>query len=466
VGRWRAFALGALALATGLVLGLDLAGVVHGPLESTFHRTSFADEAVPGVVPVALTSPVLAPVAADGSSAPTPAGVQRALARLLTAPALGSRVGVVVLDPSSGLVLLDRGGNRAITPASTTKLLTAVTALSTLGPDTRLTTRVADSGGSGIVLVGAGDATLATEPARGATATSLTALADRTATQLRSGGRTSVRLAFDDSAFTGPRVAPQWPPVYVATGVVAPVSALSVDAGRVAPKSQARVPDPARKAADTFARLLRARRITVTGAVVRAKAEPSATTVAEVSSAPVSELVERMLTLSDDDLAESLAHLAGGRSSGSASFAGGVAATRSVLADLGVPSPGLVLVDGSGLSRTDRISPLTLSGVLEAAAAPRNPGLRATITGLAVAGLSGTLDARFDGAATRTARGITRGKTGTLTGVTSLAGTLVDADGHLLVYVVVADAVPAAGQLSARQAVDRVVARLAACGCR
>ena len=115
-----------------------------------------------------------------------------------------------------------------------------------------------------------------------------------------------------------------------------------------------------------------------------------------MSSPQLSSLVETMLLTSDNDLAESLIRLAAIGRDHPATFEGGTAAVAEVLTELGVPTDGLALLDGSGLARGSRIAPETLGALLALAAADGgDPRLRPLVTGLPVAGFSGTLADRF-----------------------------------------------------------------------
>ena len=106
-----------------------------------------------------------------------------------------------------------------------------------------------------------------------------------------------------------------------------------------------------------FAERLAAFGVTVSGEVTRATAAATANTLATGESRPVAALVEQMLTDSDNTSAEMLAHLLGGKVAGEASFAGGAKAVTSEITRLGVPTAGLLVLDGSGLSTADRVAP-------------------------------------------------------------------------------------------------------------
>jgi D-alanyl-D-alanine carboxypeptidase/D-alanyl-D-alanine-endopeptidase (penicillin-binding protein 4) len=463
-GRRAALASVALVVVALVALAaLDLAGRLPGGL--------VADEEPTPTPTVALDPrPVDAPAVLPGE--PTASGdvastVQvPALERLLADEALGSDAGAVVLDVVSGTVLLDRDGDRPRTPASVAKLATGAAALLVLGSDRRLRTRVVAGASPGeVVLVGAGDATLRSRPGRGGAyprRADLVALADAVAAaqgaDVPAAGAGQFTVRVDDSLFAGPAVSPDWPATYVGSGVVSPVSALSVDAGRVRPGADAREPDPALAAGRDLARLLVARGLEVAGGVERAVAPPGAVELAGVESPTVAELVELMLADSDNDLAEALLRLVAVERGRPGSFSDGSAEVRDALVALGVADEGTVLLDGSGLARGSAVAPSTLTGLLARAADGSVPGLGHLVTGMPVAGFDGTLALRFDSGRPADAAGLVRAKTGTLTGVSTLAGVTSSA-GRPVVFAVMADRVPG-DTLAARDALDRFAAVL------
>ena len=414
-----------------------------------------AAPAPPPPPPPVLAAPVAGP-------AQTAAGVARMLARPLADPRLGGRVAATVVDAETGEVLLDRSADTYVLPASTAKLVTAAAVLASGPPGRRLSTRLVAGARPGeVVLVGGGDGTLSA--ARGGRPTTYEGAA-RLATlaaRARAAGLGKVtRVVVDGSLFTGPRLAPGWDPVDVAGGYVAPITAVMVDGGRQGPGVRARSAEPDLAAGRALAAALGA----PTAPVVRGTAPAGARLLARVESQPVSRLVEQMLLASDNVLADLLARqvaLAEGRP---ASFAGAVAASRAVLGRLGLPTGGDRLVDGSGLSMSDRLTPALLVAVLRAATEPDRPELHGLLSGLPVSGYDGTLDDRFRGPAAPAA-GQVRAKTGTLTGISSLAGLVRGAGGRLLAFAVVADRVSPAGTLGAEAALDSVAAALARCGC-
>ncbi len=416
------------------------------------------------------------PVAAPVTGAPINAAkVRRALAPYLDDPDLGRHVLAAVAPLAGGRPILAQGGpteggapviDEAI-PASTTKLVTGVAALLALGPDRTFDTRVVSTGRRAIVLVGGGDPFLESAPPTGdddepyPPRADLTELATRTAASLRAQGVRRVSLGYDAGLFTGPRDNPAWEPDYVPDGVVSPITALWVDQGR-SPTGFGRVADPALTAATAFAAALRGAGIEVAGAPAPRATPEGATQVAMVTSAPLRQIVERVLLVSDNEGSEVLLHHVGLAAVGEASFAGGRRGVTRTLRDAGVDLTGSALLDGSGLSRRNRIEPTTLVDVLRLAAG--EPTLAAVLTGLPVAGFTGSLALRFEDAPAQ-GRGRVRAKTGTLTGVSSLAGVATDLDGRPMLFVLMADRVAVEDTLDARDALDAAAAALGACRC-
>jgi D-alanyl-D-alanine carboxypeptidase/D-alanyl-D-alanine-endopeptidase (penicillin-binding protein 4) len=178
----------------------------------------------------------------------------------------------------------------------------------------------------------------------------------------------------------------------------------------------------------------------------------------------VGDLVEHALTDSDNTVAEALARLVAEKAGRQATFADAGVAVLDRVAALGVPVMGARLSGGSGLGGGNAVPARTLAQVLVLAASNQHPELRPLLSGLPVAGASGTLADRFAGARESAGLGTVRAKTGTLTGVSSLSGTVVDADGRQLGFVILADKV--SSTTAARTALDDAAAALAGCGCR
>ncbi|MGY1698461.1 D-alanyl-D-alanine carboxypeptidase/D-alanyl-D-alanine endopeptidase [Geodermatophilus sp. SYSU D00766] len=440
------------AVATGVVLSLggDERTTTAGPAAPSAQLPEVGDPA-----------PVLAPLSSE-APVPDPAALAATLRPLLAAPVFGGGLSAEVVDVASGEVLLDDGADRAVTPASTAKLLTAVAALRTLDADDTLeTTVVAGNAPGEVVLVGGGDPTLSTTapsvdyPG----AATVADLAAQVQAALPPGTAVS-RVVVDNSLFEGPLTAEGWGPEDAPSTYASPVTATAVDGARVVPGEDPRSGAPGTDAGRALATALGA-----PGAVVELGTAPAdAQTLATVSSAPVARLVEQALSQSDNLLAESLArHVALARDL-PATFDGAAQGVTAALDDAGVDVSGVEMHDGSGLSRLDRVPLAVLTDLVAGAADGSVEGTSAVVSGLAVAGYDGTLADRGDDDPA-TAPGAVRGKTGTLLGVHGLAGTVVTADGRLLAYALVVNG-SVGGGLPEEAALDDVASALAACGCR
>ena len=476
--RTRTTALAALALLNVFTLaaGLAVAHMLPPRLARLYVPVAAAR-------PVVNATPLLAPAGAPATdeqttAPPTASGLAAVLGAALPSAATGSGVGIEVADAGTGQVLYSANAGTPATPASTTKVVTAVAALATLGPDARFTTTVRQVGNT-VVLVGGGDPTLAVNgypssdyprPA------SLAQLAAGTARTLKAQGHHSVRLGYDTALFSGPGIAQGWTDSDIFTGNVTPIVALEADQGRLTPGGaleddddpvnfRPRTTDPAGLTAAAFAGLLARDGITVSGTPAETGVPASAPALASVSSPPLAAIAGQMLEESNNVIAEDLARHVAISLGMPATFSGAADADVAELRRLGITTP-ISLVDGSGLSPEDAIAPETLIRVLSLAT--RTPKLRGAITGLPVAGFSGTLSAGGSafGGISGTARGVVRAKTGNLATVASLAGVVYDRSGELLLFAIMAPQVPGADQLQqAADALDAAAAGLATCGC-
>jgi D-alanyl-D-alanine carboxypeptidase/D-alanyl-D-alanine-endopeptidase (penicillin-binding protein 4) len=410
-------------------------------------------------------TPVLKALGGDGP-APTAAGVTAAIGSLVKAKALGSSVHVAVLDAATNEPLFQKNADSPATPASTTKLLTAVTVLSARGPAYRLTTRaVAGSNPGEVVLIGGGDPTLAinaTGQFPGA------ARLDKLATQVKKalGGTKPTRVLVDTSLFSGPETGLGWDAGNISPGgQVSRVQPLMTNGGRVKPVhnesgGDPRSADPAIAAGKAFAKLLGV----PVGTVKRGTAASGAARLGVVQSPPLVQITDWMLQDSDNTIAEVLGRQVALAAGKPATFDNTSQATLDKLRGLGLPADEGDLYDASGLSRHDGISPTLLTQTLALAASGRQPTLSGIFSGLPVAGWSGTLADRFvKPSGNKIGQGLVRAKTGTLSGVNTMAGELVTKDGRLLVFAIMASG--SSNALLAKAALDKVPARLVGCGC-
>ncbi|MFZ1412057.1 MAG: D-alanyl-D-alanine carboxypeptidase/D-alanyl-D-alanine-endopeptidase [Micropruina sp.] len=449
----RRLAIGGAALASvSLVVGLAVVASQSpgaGPAPTITSQQPAPPEFV---LPTPIA--VMAPLARAREFAPPPSAesLGSRLPRLSWAVAGGS--GFRVVDPATGDILIG-ATDTLMLPASTMKILTAAVALDHIAPGTRFQTTVVSPKPGTLILLGGGDPFLTSKANPISGAASLTTLAAATARALKSQGVSTVALGYDDSRFSGPAWHAAWSSRYAWS--ISPVSSLAVDHPKtgfgVRPK------DPSRAAANKFATLLR-RQLKVTS-VRPARAPDGATTVASVSSQPVELLVERMLRSSDNDAAETLRRQAAIAAGMPGSHAAGRRIAEETLERLRLSGQGIVLDDGSGLSRTNRVRPSVLTSTISLALT--EPRFRPLLSGLPLAGVTGTLAERFDDRAEAAGRGVVHAKTGTLRDVTTLAGYLITKDGSLLVFAGLANQVRR--PWDAMDWLDRSASRLAACGC-
>jgi D-alanyl-D-alanine carboxypeptidase/D-alanyl-D-alanine-endopeptidase (penicillin-binding protein 4) len=350
-----------------------------------------------------------------------------------------------------------------LAPASTEKLLTGAVALNILGPSYVFrTTAVATAPISGgvlegnVYLVGGGDPVLATPAYRRALAANrltagepTTGLDDLAAALVAAGvRRIDGAVVADDSREETLRYLPTLKPSERVD--IGPLGALTVDAGR-APNGVA-APDPALLTAGSLAVLLHARGVAVSEGVRRGTAPSAARTLASVTSPRLDAIVASMLTFSNNYTAEMLLRADGVAVYGTGSTSAGLRVVMATLPRLGVPTAGVSLVDGSGLSPDDRVTCAALLTAVELGDRLQDRALR---VGLPVAGRTGTLAQRFLG---DPLAGRLMAKTGNIDGVVGLAGIVDTAGGSVRFAFLANGAFSTAGGAALQNDVAHLVA--------
>ena len=357
--------------------------------------------------------------------------LQLRLARALHVPHVApARSAAVALDLTTGTVLFQQNGNRPLAPASNEKLPLTYAALMRLGTAFRIETDVLGQGEQEgtqwtgtLVLKGNGDPTLSRADLR-ALAAQVKSLGIRSVT----GG-----VAGDESAYDTRRIVAGWKPSFF-MDESPPLSALVVDRARV---GSLVTRTPALAAATAFRDALRNAGVAVAGPVRTAPADEWSELLASVSSPTLAAMVRFMDRESDNFTAEMLLKQLGLAELDRGTSSAGATVVTQTLAEAGVPMTGVRIVDGSGLSRLDRLTTNALGSLLKIAWA--DPAVRpALLAALPVAGVNGTLEHRL---LKPPARGRVLAKTGTTDSASSLSGYVSDRyvfavvqNGHPLSY--------------------------------
>jgi D-alanyl-D-alanine carboxypeptidase/D-alanyl-D-alanine-endopeptidase (penicillin-binding protein 4) len=430
--------------------------------------------------------PASAAVAAPARAATQESALKRTLGQAMSASGRGS--GAYVMDAESNATLFRWRADTPRSLASNTKLFTSAAVLGRYGIDATLATSLLGSGSLGpngtwkgnLYLRGGGDPTFGSR-AFATSAYGSDASVEDLAGRLDDAGFTSVTGAVvgDESLFDSLRGGPD--EGYRTSIYVGPLSALDLNRGLANAAGSAFQSNPPLFAASRLDAALEARGIDVARRP-RAGAAPSDSVVlAETRSPDVARLLTIQNKHSDNFFAEMLlkglavAGLAGGPlrqadapmpvvptpgapEAAPAELPGGTGTTRngagsamSYARSLGVR---VKLVDGSGLSRSNRAAPKQVARLLDRL---RNrPGFSKLYASLPVAGRDGTLATRLRHGA---ARGRCRAKTGTLTGVSALSGYCKSRSGRTLVFSVLMNNT---NVYTARFVQDRVAQALAA----
>lgn len=179
-----------------------------------------------------------------------------------------------------------------------------------------------------------------------------------------------------------------------------------------------------------------------------------AAALTEWQSGALSGIGSTMMKMSQNLFAETLLKTLGVHAAGTGSAATGRAAIGDVLARWGVLASDILMVDGSGLSRYNLVTPDALVAVL--AHVYRDERLRGRfLEALPVAGVDGTLSDRMKGTA---ASGNARAKTGSFSNARSLAGYVGTADGEMVAFTIFANNYGLAPAMIDRVADEIVVA--------
>lgn len=373
----------------------------------------------------------------------------------------GAGSGALVYDITASQTLYSMRQTQLHPPASVEKLYTATTALAKMGPSAWLSTLVLGSGKMGrkgvwegnLYLRGGGDPTFGSGAFIGAHYDGSGAAVSTLVQQLvyQDGiRRITGRVLGDETYFDSLRGEPSSGYAFD-PWLEGDLSALAFNRGETRPFSGPHAP-AAFAARQLLLELQRSGvKVGRGSGPAPAATPPEATELAIVPSPPLSVLLGLMLPPSDNFFAETLLKDLGARFGGAGSTAAGAAVVRATIAGIGLYPH---IVDGSGLSREDLTSPEQVVDLLR--------WLNRTSEGavlrsdLAIAGRSGTLAERMRHS---WAQGRCEAKTGTLKGVSNLAGYCDARDGHLIAFAIFDDGIETGVAHAVQDAIAEAIAK-------
>ncbi len=455
--------------------------------------------------------------AAASPAPPTRAELVKRLDTALATPGLRrARISALVVRASDGAVLFERSPDRRLTPASNMKILTAMAALQTFGPTHRFETAILgdrtpdETGGVETLYVrGGGDPVLNSEDwwrlaadlrSRGlrrvhgdvvlddgffdashwhpdwgpvssrayhAPVSGLTANYGAFAVRVRPGNRGGDPVSVEIDPPVGYLIVanrartshPGDRSSLVVDRKAASVGELvTIDGSMPAgadPRTYYRsVLDPTRYAGAIFRMQLVALGIAVEGEVTTGVVPAEAVPILLFEGRPLGEIVRLFVKYSNNAVAESLVKAMGAHRTGApGSWGNGIPASRAALESLGVDLSGLQIVDGSGLSYRDKLTPRALVDALRIARGSFRIGPE-LLASLPIANGDGTLEKRVE-----RAPGRVRAKTGLLNRVTSLSGYAELEGGEVAVFSVLTNGYRGSDE-AAMEALDHFVAVL------
>jgi len=363
--------------------------------------------------------------------AETPEKIIQEIGNIISEVPASTKMAILIYNPLTQDTLVCINHTETMIPASNTKLFTTATALELMGGDHLLSTKIMaddDDVSDGIIdgniyIKGFGNPTFSSD--------ALESLVN----QLFQSGLRTVKgnVVGDDTYFDDVYSRDDWISEERANVKLPPISALVIDRNRtiITKKRKGRyrnyfvnIENPPLFAAKILREKLISYGVDVTGNPLSGQINENTKLLVE-SSIELRELLKEINKHSDNFYAECLFKTLGSAYSGQQgnSFFS-TQAILNYIEDTSIYSTGTKIVDGSGISRFDQVTAGALVGLLEKVYFNIKQ-FDDFFNSLSIAGVDGTLRKRMTGTP---AENNFRGKTGTLNGVSSLAGYVTTAD--------------------------------------